>query len=382
MKKKLIVGITAEPSVDLLNGQLDYFIKKGYEVYLMAPEAPRVTKFCAEENVPLLAIKIERDISPWKDLKTLFQIIRVFRKIKPDVVNLGTPKVSLLGMMAAKITGVPFRIYTCRGFRFEHESGKKRSFLISLEKIIAKCSHKIICISNSVKQLGMDEGIFKDEKAFTIAKGSSNGINLSLFDPSAIDKARAEQERREYKLEGCFVFGYVGRIVERKGIKELYHAFDAYYKENDKARLLMIGRPFWDQIRDTQLIEKFNNHPGIVMAGMKPQTEVPLYLSLMDVFVLPAWWEGFGNVLIQAAAMGIPVISTKATGCMDAVSDGFNGRLINPYSEPELIDMLRYFYEHQTEAKQMGRNGIEWAKNFRPEIIWEGIDKVYSSGAK
>ncbi|WP_181368982.1 glycosyltransferase family 4 protein [Flavobacterium pallidum] len=379
MKKKLIIGITAEPSVDLLNGQLDYFIKKGYEVYLMAPDAPRVTKFCAEENAPLLPIKIERTISPWKDLKSLFQIIGIFRKIKPDIVNLGTPKVSLVGMMAAKITGVPLRIYTCRGFRFEHEKGKMKSFLIFLEKIIASCSHKVICISNSVKDLGMKEGIFPDEKTVHIAKGSSNGINLTLFDPNAIDREKAAAAKQEYQLEGCFVFGYVGRIVDRKGIKELYHAFDKYYKENDKARLLMIGRPFWDQIADPQLIEDYNNHPGIVMAGMKPQPEVPLYLSLMDVFVLPAWWEGFGNVLIQAAAMGVPIISTKATGCMDAVSDGFNGRLINPYSEGELVNMLRYFYQHQPEIKQMGINGIEWAKNFRPEIIWEGMDEIYST---
>jgi glycosyltransferase involved in cell wall biosynthesis len=377
--KKLIIGITAEPSVDLLNGQLKYFLKEGYDVYLMAPKTPRVEAFLEEEKAKLLPITIERTISPLKDLKTLFQIIKILNKIKPDIVNLGTPKVSLLGMMAAKITGVPLRIYTCRGFRFEHEKGFTRSFLIMLEKVTAACAHKVICISNSVRDLGMKEGIFKFEKTVHIAKGSSNGINLELFNPDKINESDVARLKQQYKLEGKYIFGFVGRIVDRKGIAELYTAFDNYYRKNNNVRLLMVGRPFWDQVKDTGLIEKYNTHPGIIMTGVIPQKEIPLYLRLMDVFVLPAWWEGFGNVLTQAAAMGVPIISTDATGCKDAVSNGYNGKLINPYSVSELENMMEYFYNNPEEVKQMGRHGIEWAKNFSPEIIWGGMDDLYKT---
>jgi len=378
--KKLIIGITADVSVELLHGQLKYFAGKGYDVYLMAPGTERTRSFVEKEGATLLPISIERTISPLKDLKTLVQINGVLRKVKPDIVNFGTPKVSLLGMMAARITGVPFRIYTCRGFRFEHEAGKKRKFLIQLEKVTAKCAHKVICISNSVKDLGVSEGIFKAEKAVTIGRGSSNGINLDRFYPRHEEKEKLAALKEQYKLGESFVFGYVGRIVDRKGIKELYEAFDVFYKEDNSVKLLVVGSPYWDQIADRGLIDRFNTHPAIIMAGTQPNEDVPYFLSLMDTFVLPAWWEGFGNVLIQAAAVGVPIISTDATGCKDAVSNGYNGKLVPPYNVNELVDAMRYFRNHPEEIKTMGENGIEWAGNFRSEAVWEGMHRIYEAG--
>ena len=124
--KKLVIGITAEGTVNLLQGQLDYFKSLGYETYLLGPYSERSAAFCKNEGCEHLVINIEREISPLKDLRTLWTIIMIFRKVKPDIINLGTPKVSLLGMIAGFIVGVEKRIYTCRGFRFEHEKGLKR----------------------------------------------------------------------------------------------------------------------------------------------------------------------------------------------------------------------------------------------------------------
>jgi glycosyltransferase involved in cell wall biosynthesis len=104
---------------------------------------------------------------------------------------------------------------------------------------------------------------------------------------------------------------------------------------------------------------------------------VPLYLSIMDVFVLPAWWEGFGNVLVEAAAMGIPVISTKGTGTRDAVSDGFNGILVDVKNATQLASAMFELKENKEKRIQMGKNGIEWAKNFNSERIWEGMKELY-----
>ena len=133
--KKIIIGITAEGSVNLLLGQLAFYKSKGYQTYLMAPYSERSAKFCIDEGCEHLIINIEREISISKDLKTLWQIFWIFKKVKRDIVNLGTPKVSLLGMIAAALLRVPKRIYTCRGFRFEHEAGIKRKVLIFMEKI-------------------------------------------------------------------------------------------------------------------------------------------------------------------------------------------------------------------------------------------------------
>ena len=378
--KKLIIGITAEGSVNLLLGQLNYFHQKGYKTYLMSPLSDRSAAFCKNENCEHLIINIEREIAPANDLKTLLQIFKTFKKVKPDIVNFGTPKVSLLGLMAARILGVKKRIYTCRGFRFEHETGMKRKILIAMEKITAACAHEVICISPSVKELGIKNGIFSSEKVIVINKGSSNGVNLELFNPLNqlyIDKK--QDIINKYELKDKFIYGFLGRLVDRKGINELYNVFCKIYEENQNTRLLLVGPFETDQIADKNLLEKINKHPGIVNIGRVLQDEVPPYILALNVFVLPAWWEGFGNVLVQAAAMGIPTISTTGTGTCDAVEHNFNGFLIEPKAEDQLYEVMEKLYLQKDLAEQFGKNGLVWAKNFDREIIWKGLDTSYQS---
>jgi len=133
--KKLVIGITFPGSVILFKGQLAYFKALGYQTFLLAPVHERTREFCENEGCILLPTPLEREISLLKDVKSLYTVINHFRKIKPDIVNTGTPKMGLIGIIAAYITGVPIRIYTCRGFRFEHETGFKRRILVSMEKI-------------------------------------------------------------------------------------------------------------------------------------------------------------------------------------------------------------------------------------------------------
>ena len=159
-QNKLITGITAPGSVNLLRGQQKYLHDQGFETYLIAPDDPKTRSFCNEEGCILLPVKIERDISLLQDFKSLWIIFNHFRKIKPDIVNVGTPKMGLLGTLAAAILGVKKRIYTCRGFRYEHEIGFKRKLLMFMEKLTARFAHKIICISPSVKQLGIKDVLF------------------------------------------------------------------------------------------------------------------------------------------------------------------------------------------------------------------------------
>jgi len=374
-KKKLLIGITAPGSVILLEGQLKYFAYLGYDTYLLAPENEKVQDYCKREGCLLLPINIEREISLSNDLKSLFQIIRHFRRIKPDIVNLGTPKVSLLGMIAARLLGVNRRIYTCRGFRLEHEKGFKKKILIFMEKITALLAQDVICISESVRTFGIENKIFPSQKAVVINKGSSNGIPLARFNPGNVSLTDTALLKQQLGLHGYFVYGYVGRLIDRKGINELYTSFDTLYNKNNSVSLLFVGSPEKEQISDKTLVDKMKNHPGIVLAGS--QKDVPLYLSVMDVFVLPAWWEGFGNVLVQAAAMGIPVISTTGTGTIDAVDQNINGILVTPKSVEELMKAMQTLYEDKALRLEYGKNGIEWARNFDSPLIWEGMDKLY-----
>ncbi|GAA4029779.1 glycosyltransferase family 4 protein [Flavobacterium cheonhonense] len=376
MNKKLIVGITAPGSVILIAGQLRYFKDLGYQTYLMAPNHERVVDYCRNEGCVHLPVDLEREISLLKDLKALYQVIRHLRKVKPDVVNFGTPKVSLLGMIAAKLLGVKNRIYTCRGFRFEHETGMKKAILVGMEKITARFAHKIICISNSVRELGLDNGIFSAAQSLVIHKGSSNGIDLERFNPNQINAADSADLRKQLgNDESHFVFGFVGRLIDRKGIKELYEAFANLYRDNDKLKLLIVGPVEESQISDLSLISNMQQHPGILLVGT--QSNVPLYLSVMDVFCLPAWWEGFGNVSVQAAAMGLPVIATDVTGSKDAVSKDYNGLLVMPKSVSALQNAMYLLYQNEEKRQELGRNGVVWATNFDSKMIWNEMDALY-----
>ncbi len=377
MMKKLIVGITIPGSVGLLEGQLKYFGELGYETYLMSPRGERSEIYCQREGCQLLAVRIERDISPLKDLRSLYSIIKTLRKVKPDIVNFGTPKMGLLGMLGARVFGVKRRIYTCRGFRYEHEKGFKRWLLKQMEWLTGACAHKIICISPSVKAMGVNDGLFNENKCVVINKGSSNGINLVKFDPEKVSHKDQENLKEQLGLKYHFVFGFLGRLIDRKGISELYQAFCKVHEQDKNARLLVVGLFDFAQIADKSIAEKIKAHEGIIWPGRTD--DVPLFLSVMDVFLLPAWWEGFGNVLVQAAAMGIPVIGTNGTGTCDAVSDGYNGILVNVKDVDQLAEAMLELKNNQQKRVMMGQKGIEWAKNFDSKIIWEGMNKLYIS---
>lgn len=374
-RKILVVGITAPGSVNLLRGQLRYFSEYGFETYLIAPEDYRTQAFCVEEGCTLLPVRIERDISILKDLISLWIIFKHFRRIRPDVVNVGTPKMGLLGMLAAATLGVKKRVFTCRGFRYEHEAGLKRKILMLMEQITGRFAHEIICISPSVKELGILDGLFREVKCRVIHKGSSNGINTGRFDPANIKMEVKQALAENLALSNQFVYGFVGRLIDRKGIAELYDAFCRVYQLDNTVRLLIVGPLEFGQITKKSLVKELQSHPGIVMSGRTD--DVPLYLSLMDVFVLPAWWEGFGNVLVEAASMGIPVISTKGTGTRDAVSDGFNGILVDVKNAEQLARAMHDLKTNTQKRLQMGVNGIEWAKNFDRFRIWEGMKELY-----
>lgn len=375
-KRKLVVGITAASSVILLEGQLAHFKALGYQTYLMAPKEERSLAFCEREGCTLLPIKISREISLKSDFLTLIQVFKILLKIKPDIVNFGTPKVSLIGLFVSKILGIKNRIYTCRGFRFEHESGFKRKLLVAMEKITANSAHEVICISKSVRTFGIKENIFSDRKSQVIHFGSSNGVNLSRFNPEKVSANDLAKIKSELALNDKFVFGFVGRIVDRKGVKELYEAFSEIHAENKNTALLIVGGIEWSQISDRSFFENLHQQPGVIMTG--PQPKVPLYISAMDLFVLPAWWEGFGNVLIQAAAMKKAVISTVATGTQDAVSHEFNGILVEPKDIQSLKNAMLTLMIDNEKRDKLAQNGVQWSANFDQAFIWDGMQKLYT----
>jgi glycosyltransferase involved in cell wall biosynthesis len=373
---KLVVGITAPLSVILIKGQLKYFSDLGYEVFLLAPKTKETVEFCNQENAILLPVDIKREIDISADILALRTIYKHLQNIKPDVINIGTPKMGLLGAIAGWLSKTPKIIYTCRGFRFEHEKGFKQKLLKYLDRFAISKAEKVICISQSVKELGLQEKMFSEDKAIIFGKGSSNGIDFKFFNPSNYSDDKKRELKNKYNIKEKFVFGFVGRIVDRKGINELYSAFESIQKIDNDVHLLIVGKANLEQVADLSLIKKLENNPKVSLTGYVEN--VNDYMAIMDIFVLPAWWEGFGNTLIQAASMGLPIISCDVTGCKDAVSDNYNGILLPPKNAEILFNAMNDLKNNEVEMKRLGSNGIQWSKNFDSQFIWGKMNDLFN----
>lgn len=372
VEMKLVLGITSPGSIPLIKGQPEYFHKLGYNVFLFSPDNPEVKVFCTKEKCIHIPIVIERQIAPLKDINTLATLVLKLFKIKPDIVNFGTPKMGFLGILAAWLLHLPKRIYTCRGLRYEHEKGIKRFILYNTEKITGKLAHKIICVGPSLKEQALKDHLFPDKKCIVIAKGSSNGIPSDFFS-NRIDPIVISDLKQKLNLTKTINYGFIGRLIDRKGIMELYSAFDLLFKDFSNTRLIIVGSRYGNQLSD--LVKKIETHPGIIWVGW--QQNVQLYFSLFDVCVMPSWWEGFGNVFIQAAAMGLPVIGSNGTGCRDAISDGYNAIQV-PVKEIEpLRKAMETYYLDRNLREIHGRNSLIWASNFKSEVIWNGLHQIY-----
>jgi|SRR6218665_450796 len=370
-QKRLILGVTIGGSSRLLDGQAKHFKSLGYDVYLISQNHYKEKLFCEREGITHLPVDIVAEISPLKDIKSLIQVIRHFRSVKPDIVNVGTAKMGLLGVISAKMLSVPKIVYTCRGFRFETETGVLRKLLIGFDKLIMKLSDQVIFVSPSLKIAAAKYKLLIEHKSVVIGKGSSNGVNIEAFNKEKVNQEERQQLINEYDLSGKLVIGFVGRVTLHKGAYELVESFEKLYQENDSLRLILMGHIKCDE----KFEQRFLSHPGIIYIPF--QDNVPLYMSLFDIFVLPSWREGFPNVPIQAAAIGVPVIVSDATGCIDSVDNNVNGVIFKVRNQEDLESALRMYINKPELRQEFGKNGIAWARNFSKEEIWSGIQKVY-----
>ncbi len=375
---RLVHVMTVPLSLGFFRGQVSYMKERGFEVHMICSPGEALQRFGEQEQVAVHAVPMSRRIAPFKDLAALVRLCRRLSQLCPQIVHAHTPKGGLLGILAARLTGVPIRIYHIRGLPFMTAKGFRRLILRLSERTACLLASRVLCVSHSIREIAVAERLCPPEKIKVLLHGSGNGVDaVSRFNPSYADEELRRQVRAQAGIPAdALVIGFVGRIVRDKGIAELAEAWLRLRDEFNVLHLLLVG-PFEPQDPlPEEVVLLLRSDPRIRLVDLVDDI-FPFYAA-MDIVTLPSYREGFPNVPLEAAAMQIPVVATRIPGCVDAVQDGLTGMLIPPQDAEALATALRMYLNDPGLRQRHGRAAREYVlANFRPEDIWEALYREY-----
>lgn len=368
-QRRMVIGVTSHQTCLVMGARLRALKEAGFEVTLLSSPG-RFLFECAEvTGVSACPIRIARTIAPFSDLVSLVVLWRTLLRLRPQVAEFSTPKAGLLGSIAALLAGVPHRVYLLRGLKLETARGVKRWVLLKAETLAAFCVQSVLCNSESLKAQVVALGIARASKVRVLGDGSSTGVDLVRFRPGKMP-SRAAHHIDEHAL----VIGFVGRITRDKGIPELLAAFELVKIKFPQAFLLLVG--WFDEAEDAvsrEVAQQLAADPQIRVTGYVEDTAP--YYRVMDVMVLPSRREGFPNVILEAAASGLPVVSTLCTGARDAVVPEVTGLLVPPENSQALADAICKLLRDAHLRATMGAAARRWvARHY-------SMDKVLSEHA-
>lgn len=377
MSVRVLHAITSSLSLLLLNGQMDYLRKVGFETAIVCGSGNRTEVIQPAESIPVFTTAMEREISPLRDLLSLCRLYGLVRSLRPAILNVGTPKAGLLVGLAAWLNRVPCRIYTLRGLRVETARGIKRRILTLTERIACSCASRVVCVSPSLQRRAAELRLVSPEKTRVLGSGSSNGVNVAHFVPTVERTAHAAEIRRRLGIEPeTPVLGFVGRFTRDKGLPELVEAFRLVRQPFPDARLLLLGSYEPGDPVPPQTRTAIESDPGIVRVGFTD--EIASYYHAMDIFILPTHREGFPNCVLEAQAAECPVVTTSATGAVDSIEDGVTGLLVPVGDAAATAEAVIRLLSDRAMARRMGRCGHERVmREFRQEIVWEALADLY-----
>ena len=378
VRQRIVLGTTVGRSANvLLRGQASSLKSAGFDVTIVSAPGEELRLAGTREGVNVVAVPMQRGFSIVPDVVALFRLTQVIRRLRPDISNVGTPKAGLLIGIASFLCRVPVRIYTLRGLRLETVGGIRRLMLWITEWIACRSAHVVIAISPSLRRQAIDLHLVREDKVRVLGLGSSNGVDVGRFAPNEAREAEAHRFRSSLGIpEEARVIGYLGRFSVDKGVADLVSAFEVVKKNLPDVYLLLAGEMDLGNPLDADTVARIANSDRIVEVAWMDDPAMA-YLS-STVVVLPTHREGFGNVLIEAAAASRPVVTTRATGSQDALLPGVTGLMVDIGDIGGLAKALTDVLSLEDRGVAMGREGQAWvSKEFEPHRIWDGLEELY-----
>lgn len=361
----ILFGVTSDRSVNFHASLALSLTHADCDVNFVSSQGPNLEQL--PEDIETHPIEMERDPSPFKDLKSLIKWVSLLKTKKPRLLMVGTPKASLLAMVAAKVTRVPIRVYFVHGLRLETAGGVSRALLWLAERFTLACATDVVAVSNSVRDRLSVLNLMAPEKVKVIGLGSANGINVERFRSTALKESSARQRLRLGLDPALPVIGFVGRMRAEKGLGELLEAAKLLKSKDVKFQLLLVGEPedavgkaIGDDLRKEEIF--------VVETGRVNDPEV--YLQLMDLFCLPTYREGLVTVVLEAFAAEVPVVSTNVTGVVDLVKNMETGILVSPRNPVELADGIALLLKNPEVGNELSARALSFVReNFDSDKV-------------
>ena len=391
MTKPKLIRITTVPVSlkTLLKGQHRFMSENGFEVVGVSSNGEQLYEVKNEEDIRVETLEMTRTISPIKDLKALWNFYHLCKKEKPLMVHSHTPKAGIVGMLGAKLAGVPIRLHTVAGLPLMEATGVKRKILDFVEKLTYASATKVYPNSKGLYDFILENNYTSTDKLKVIGNGSSNGIDTSFFSPDGITEVAKNTLRTKLNLSANdFVFVFVGRLVGDKGINELVEAFrmmtgrlgeEVTGRKGDGVKLLLVGSPETelDPLK-TETLQEIERNPNIISVGF--QKDVRPYFAIANCLAFPSYREGFPNVVMQAGAMGLPSIVSNINGCNEIIEEGVNGTIVpvkNVEALQQAIEKMMEDKEYYSKLKENARPMIQ--SRYEQSVVWNALLEEYNS---
>ena len=346
-----------------------------FEVHLIANADPRAITHPALQRAMRHRVGIVRAISPWSDLRAIAALIALLRRERYAAVHSLTPKAGLVTAIAAFFARVPVRIHTYTGQVWATRTGFGRSVLKTIDRLIAALDTHVLVDSLSQRDFLRAERVLAPTEGVVLAHGSVAGVDASRFRPDPVK--RTSVRARLGIASDAIVFLFVGRLTREKGVLELAQAYAEIAAERPDAVLLVVGPD--EEGLGAAMRDACGPAAGrLVLAGQTAEPES--YMAASDVFCLPSYREGFGSVVIEAAAAGLPAIGSRIYGVTDAIEERRTGLLVEPRDTAALAGAMRELAANTTLRAQLAHAARERAlRDFSHRAVSAALVAFYAA---